>query len=464
MIEILHYSDVENATDDPGRVARLAGCIRANRSADTLLCGTGDVVAPGVLSDETAGEAILPFLEAVDPDFSTFGNHDFDHGPDALRRVVARSPQQWLVANLREEGKPFASALGVRPAAATTVGGERVGLVGVTDPDTLDGHVHATRLTVTDPVEAVEDAVDELATREVDATVVLSHAGRRDDEIAALDGVDLVLGGHDHDRRAGFVDGTPVVRPGARGDWLAEVHLDGDSTDLTLHDVSEATAVEGVRETYLELYSETGLDATVARVGSPVQRRRRDRYPESAVGNVVADAVRRAADADVAVVHPGMFRSGPPLVGDVSIGEIRACTPFDNELYSTRLGGDELLALFESFAFPEPLSHLDVGPEVYGHVSGARLAWRRDDDTLTLVDATVGGEVEAATTYTVAAPAFEFHSDLYPVLDEGRVADTHGHQHDALVEYARQHGLEPETDGRMRAVEDAATDDLRSLR
>jgi 2',3'-cyclic-nucleotide 2'-phosphodiesterase (5'-nucleotidase family) len=73
---LLHYSDLEGVFDSPERVARLAGLIAELRDEETLVVGTGDNTAPGVLSLATEGRAALPFFEAVEPDADTFGNHD----------------------------------------------------------------------------------------------------------------------------------------------------------------------------------------------------------------------------------------------------------------------------------------------------------------------------------------------------------------------------------------------------
>jgi hypothetical protein len=40
----------------------------------------------------------------------------------------------------------------------------------------------------------------------------------------------------------------------------------------------------------------------------------------------------------------------------------------------------------------------------------------------------------------------------------------HGHQYDALLGYAREHGVDVGVEGRMTAVEDTASEELRSLR
>ena len=107
-MRLLHYSDIENAHDDPATIAGLAGTIESLRDDRTLVCGTGDNVAPGVLPLVSEGEIALDFFEAVSPTVETFGNHDFDFGPDRTAEIVRRSPQRWLSANVRLNGSPFA--------------------------------------------------------------------------------------------------------------------------------------------------------------------------------------------------------------------------------------------------------------------------------------------------------------------------------------------------------------------
>lgn len=70
-LRIRHYSDIENATDDPQRIGRLTTCLRERLDDATLVCGTGDTIGPGLLAMETAGEHVLPFIDAAKPDYST---------------------------------------------------------------------------------------------------------------------------------------------------------------------------------------------------------------------------------------------------------------------------------------------------------------------------------------------------------------------------------------------------------
>ncbi|PSQ08230.1 hypothetical protein BRC93_15370 [Halobacteriales archaeon QS_5_70_15] len=95
-LRLLHYSDVENAYDDPERVGRLAGTLLAGDGGDALACGTGDNTAPGVLALRTEGWQSLDLFAAVEPDSETFGNHDLDLCAERTLELVPRSPQQWL--------------------------------------------------------------------------------------------------------------------------------------------------------------------------------------------------------------------------------------------------------------------------------------------------------------------------------------------------------------------------------
>lgn len=458
-VRFLHYSDVENAYDDPARIGRLASSIRELRDDATLVCGTGDTTAPGLLAMETRGAHARRFFRAVAPDFATFGNHDFDPGTDPLRETVAESPQTWVTANLLEESgdRQFAADAGVQRTALTSVDGTRVGLAGVTDPETVRPHPGAEGVRVTDPVEAAARATDELVDRGVDLVVVLSHAGESDDGIASLPAVDLVLGGHVHDVRNDRVDGTPVVHPGQRGERLSEVVVTDGAVDVVLHDVTEAEVAADVAETYRDLRTETGLDETLTRVEGTVPRDRTACYPESVMGNTVADAYRWSADADVAIFNAMQLRTGPALSGEVTVGDVRGAIPFDNPIHATTLTGEEVLELLANLGAPGP----DL--EVFGHVSGATLTWRRTGDDLALDSATVGGESpDPSATYRVSAPAYAFDRGLFPPLASDRVEETTGRAHEALVAHVRRHGL-TDLEGRMRTSVDDAEGSLRSL-
>ena len=100
MPRLLQYSDVENVFDNPRQAGRLAGAIRTRNDDHTIICGTGDNTAPGVLALIDRGQQALELFEAINTDVETFGNHDFDFGIEAIQSIVAASPQTWVSTNI----------------------------------------------------------------------------------------------------------------------------------------------------------------------------------------------------------------------------------------------------------------------------------------------------------------------------------------------------------------------------
>lgn len=207
MVRLVHYSDIENVFDAPERAARLAGRIRELSGPDAAVVATGDTTAPGVLSLVATGRQVLDFYAATDTLLDTFGNHEFDYGPDPLRELVDDATATFVSANVRDEnGDPFGRDEGVVPWTVRRIDGATIGFVGVTDPATDSLNPMAADLTFDDPVAAASDALAEMRAEVaengdgLDHAVVLSHLGAGDDDLARELDVDVILGGHIHSR------------------------------------------------------------------------------------------------------------------------------------------------------------------------------------------------------------------------------------------------------------------------
>jgi 2',3'-cyclic-nucleotide 2'-phosphodiesterase (5'-nucleotidase family) len=464
MVRLLHYSDIENIYDDAERAGRFAGRIAELDGEDALVVGTGDNTAPGVVSLAARGRQALDLFSAVEADADTFGNHDFDYGPDETRGLVAESETTWLGANVRDEqGEPFAAEEGAVPWTIEEAAGERVGLFGLTDPTTDSINPQAAPLTFTDPYEAAERAVAELREEGVDYVVALSHLGGGDDELARRVDVDAVLGGHVHSVRTEFVEGTVCTRPGVNGHSFVEVTLDataptGEAADggvtasARVVDPSEGPVHEGLTEALRRRREAAGLTEVVATADEPFERTEETTFGgESRIGNFVADAYRAAADADVGLQNGGGIREGPPLHGEVTLADLVSVLPFEEPVVVVELTGAELLdALAEADG-----ELLDFGePDWWhAHLSGARLVW--DDEANEIVEATVGGEpVDPDRLYRVATAEYLLHSDHeFPTIGERHRAGEFGIQHDVLAAHARDGGLDVAVEGRVEFVE-----------
>ncbi|MFB6117816.1 bifunctional metallophosphatase/5'-nucleotidase [Halosegnis sp.] len=448
-LRLLHYSDVENAYDAPDRIGRLAGTVRARRDADTLVFGTGDNTSPGVLPLVTRGEQALDFFAAVEPDADTFGNHDFDYGPDRALELVDRAPQPWLCANVRRDGAPFGRDHDVHPWRVFEAGGARVGVFGVVTPKTASINPATGDVSFSDPIVAAEAAVEALREQDVDYIVCLSHLGRGDEQLATAVDVDVVLGGHNHAETVERLGDTLLTRPGANGEILFEIDL--PAREVTRHIVVEGPLNESIRDAMADRMAAAGVDDRVATVEEPIERTEAACFGgESRVGNFVADAYRWYADADVGLQNAGGIRSGPPLTDEVTVGDLISLVPFEEPLAVAEVSG---ATLRRAFAQGEG-SRLGFGePDWWhAHVSGATLVYDRAAGDLR--EATVGGEpIRPDRTYRVALSDYLLHSDdEFPALDEHHRVDRLEVQYRVLEAYARELSIDPQVEGRIKWV------------
>lgn len=445
MFRVLHYSDLEAAYDDPDRVGRLAGLLAARRDEATLVVGTGDTTAPGVLSLVTEGEQALDLFSAIEPDAATFGNHDFDYGLDRTKELVAASPQAWVSTNVYLDGERFGTDVGVVPTKTITVGDSTVGLFGVLDDATPALNPMAEPLTVTDPYEAGAKAAADLRDRGAEYVLALSHLGQGDERLALEADVDAVLGGHVHSERIERVADTVLTRPGVNGHVVLELVVD-DGLDVTRHEVDDAPKDERVATQLQNRRESAGLDTPVGTVTDPIERSERTVFRgESRIGNFVADAYRWAAATDVGLQNSGGIREGPALAGTVTVADLISVVPFEEPVVIAAVDGAELETLFrqargQAFGFGEP-------DWWHAHVSGVRVTL--DGDAVDRV--TVAGDpIDHEATYTVATTDYLLYSDTeFPVLTPAHRVEELETQHRVLVDYAEAVGIDPEIDGRI---------------
>ena len=450
MPRLLHYSDVENVYDDPVRVGQLAGTVRELNGPNALVCGTGDNTAPGVLALIERGRQALDLFEAVDADLETFGNHDFDFGPDATRSLVADAPQTWVATNVYgPDGDRFAAGETV-PWTVESVDGVRIGFIGVTDPATPSLNPMAADLRVSDPYDAAERAVSELRAAGADRIVALSHLGEGDDELARRVDVDVILGGHVHAVRNDRVAGTRLLRPGANAHAVFEVTLGATGPiDVDRHRTADGPVVDDVVSALRGRINAEGLDEVVGQVSEPIDRSDAAVFAgEARIGNFVADAYRWAIGADVGLQNSGGIRDGPPLAGDVTVSDLVSVIPFEERVVEATVTGAELRAILrESSAAVVDFGEPDWW---HAHVSGVRLRW--DTDAHRLVEARIDGDpIDPDATYTLATSAYLLHTGHeFPTLREQHRTGEGDLQFEVLAEYARAVGIDATVEGRIR--------------
>lgn len=376
------------------------------------------------------GGAMLDFLEATGCDAWVLGNHELDRGWNNTAALIAASPMPALSANVRDAADPSRGGFpGLKDAVILDADGIKVGVFGLTTESlsTLASPETMSRLSLTPSIDAARAQVA-LLEPEVDLVVALTHSGLEEDRrlAAAVDGIDLIVGGHSHTSMAEpeQVGGTWVVQAGsyARQLGLARLRVDDGRIKSIVWDLVDLdpVALPGpASPDVIELVERWGAridDKYRSPIGeAPAALNRRDLDGETVLGRWSADVVRRSADAQVGIYNGGGIRADLPA-GRLTLGHLYEVFPFNNEVVVFELQGHELVGLLLD----------NVRQRLRGWTprlvfSGVEWTWAMRMDVPELADVKVLGEpLDPQGTYRVAtnsyvAEQWEKHLGFEPV-------------------------------------------------
>jgi 5'-nucleotidase/UDP-sugar diphosphatase len=236
-ITILHINDVYEIDAIEGgrygglsRAATVLQGLERARSPVLMTLG-GDYLSPSAIGTAVvdgqplAGRQMVDVLNHVGVDWAVLGNHEFDVSESAFRARLSESRFRVVSTNVSDvNGQPFPGT--VRSAIVPVQAGGRtlrLGIIGLTiDSSRRPWVLYAP------PVAAAQEQLAQLQGK-VDAVIALTHLSLAGDQdlVTQVPGIDLVLGGHEHEnwllrRGSGF---TPIVKADANVRTVAIVTL-----------------------------------------------------------------------------------------------------------------------------------------------------------------------------------------------------------------------------------------------
>jgi 5'-nucleotidase len=267
-IQILATNDFHgrllNNTNNEAGAAVLSGAVKQLRAANanTAFVAAGDLI--GASTFESFIQKDVPTIEALNEaglDVSAVGNHELDQGFDDLNvRVQGLADWEYIVSNLRLKTD---NTHALAPTWTQDLGGVTVGYVGAVTEDlpALVSPAGISTINVTDIVEEVNAAADDLKTDGADVVVMLVHEGAPSTDCATMDDagtpwgdivngvsadVDAIVSGHTHLAYnchfpvAGIVGRErPVVSAGQYGSNLNKVVFTVDPDDGAVSAVTQ---------------------------------------------------------------------------------------------------------------------------------------------------------------------------------------------------------------------------------
>ncbi|XP_062137033.1 mannosylglucosyl-3-phosphoglycerate phosphatase isoform X2 [Drosophila sulfurigaster albostrigata] len=367
-LTILHYNDVYNIesmaeTEPIGGAARFATAIKSYAHLNPLVLFSGDAFSPSMLSTFTQGEQMIPVLNQVGTHCAVFGNHDFDHGLDVLVKLIKKTEFPWLMSNVvdNETGRPLG---GGKISHFILHNQISIGLIGLVEREWLETlpTIDPTEVTYIDYVEAGNRLARELRNEGCDLIIALTHMRTPNDINLAekCNGIDIILGGHDHVREVTEINGKMIVKSGTDFQQFSVITIERQAnnrtqftTDVQCVDVTAKIPEDPVLKEELSKYAkfiESKLKDVMGVFSVELDGRfSRVRTQETNLGNWVCDVVLAAVGADVVIINGGTFRSDRiHPVGAFTMGDLVNVIPMRDPLILLEVKGSVLWQALEN--------------------------------------------------------------------------------------------------------------------
>ena len=490
-LTVLHTNDTHatiDTTNSPNHIARrVQAILDAKASVDhSLLVDAGDVFSGTVYFNKYEGLADLAFMNYVGYDAMTFGNHEFDKNSTVLSKFIEAAQFPFVSSNVDFSDDEVLSEL-VQAATdeeaqngkiytelVKTIAGEKVGIIGLTTEDT-ENIASPGDVKFKNAVASAKEAVASLTEKGINKIIVLSHLGYEADQALAeaVEGIDVIVGGHTHTKLTEPTvineDGpaTLIVQTGEKGQFLGKLNvIFNEEGELVEWDGGLISVDEKVNGQYVIKENEEALRMLNAQFKPGIQslmteyigkteikldgERGSVRTKETNLGNLIADGMLYAAKqagsgATIALQNGGGIRASIEQ-GQISIGQVLTVLPFNNDLVTIDVTGQELLQALEN-----GVSKVEVADGRFPHVSGMRFDYdstKEAGERIVRVQILEDGKyvaLDLEKTYTLATNAFtaqggDFYDSFKEAYNDGRVTLLYLPDYDVFKNYIEKVG------------------------
>jgi len=424
-ITLLQINDVYEITPvsggKEGGMARLATLRKQllMQNPNTYMILAGDLFSPSALGTAKVdgarldGKQMVDVLNAVELNYCTFGNHEFDLKEQPFLQRLSESRFTWFSSNAFDRNKK--SFPNVNENVAFTVANAsnqqaRIGLFGVTITKNQPEYV-----TFVDPVAAAKKQAQALRDK-VDILIAVTHLTLAEDmQLAqAVPEIDLILGGHEHENMQVWrgADFTPIFKAdaNARSAYIHHLTFDAETrrlqidsrlqpiTDKISDDAEVSQAVQRWVDMAFGAFSTMGFEATKLVINSPVALDGREstvRNSSSQLTELIAEGFLNAATGvDLAIYNSGSIRIDDELPpGNITEYDVIRILPFGGNVVSVEMRGRLL---------KQVLDQGRVNKGAGGYLQTANVGWSDEKDNW-LID---GKPLDQRRNYKAATSDF----------------------------------------------------------
>jgi 5'-nucleotidase len=439
-----------------------------SESPHTLFLLAGDTISPSVESGTYQGKQMIDAWNATGLDYATFGNHEFDFGPDVLRERMRESHFKWLAANVvdKRSGKLFADT---PEFVIRDFEGVKVGLFGIVLQETLQTSRPGPDIDILDPCATAARVIPRIHAAGAQVVVALTHQTMGDDKkLARCSGVDVIIGGHEHTLLESMSGHAPIFKMDSDARELGRIDLNISKltgklesidweiipvTDKVKNDPAFAALDRkygGLLKTLEQAVGRTEVDLDVKSANV--------RTRETNIGDFIADVFRQATGADVALVNGGSIRADTIFrPGELTKRDVLSILPFNNRVVKLQVTGAVIRAALEHGV---ATAVEEVQPGEFPQVSGIRYAFdtsRKAGARVTSVSVN-GKPLNDRQSYTLATTTYLAveHGDGYDMLGTTFLIRPEQAQVESdilLRAISAARSIAPQTDGRIKRID-----------
>ncbi|MDD5934129.1 MAG: 5'-nucleotidase C-terminal domain-containing protein [Clostridiales bacterium] len=379
---ILHTNDIHGRVDQGidnsvgiSAVAALKKICIAN-GAEVLLLDAGDTFHGKPIATIDKGETIATLMNACGYDAMALGNHDYNYGWNHVLELEKKLNFPILASNVvKEKDKtPF-----VKNHIIIEKNGIKYGIFGLSTMETVTktNPNNVVGLTFFDPVKQAKTEVQQLKSEGAELIIGLGHIGIDESSIPTsvdllneVNGIDLFIDGHSHSTLQSCIEKndskTLLVSDGQYLNTIGCVVIDSDKKMTPYSLDVNALKTMNIRVELLEDETAASVDTKVGNVlveanekmseslkevvGTTTIRldgdRENVRTSETNLGNLAADAIRWAANTQIAMTNGGGIRTSIE-VGDITKGMLSEVFPFGNIIVSKKVTGQAIKDMLE---------------------------------------------------------------------------------------------------------------------
>ncbi len=339
------------------RISALAKKIRSEVDGALLLSSGDDLIPP--LFSIFHGTPEMKGMTLAGYDIVTPGNHEFDIGAEAYKDALKSANFEVVSANLVIDDQELRDR--ILPYTIKRLGDIKIGVFGMMTPDFLRVCSPGDSTTVDqDIISLAQKAVDNLVKEQCDLIIGLTHIGVELDRQLAkgVTGIDIIIGGHDHQYIYETSNNTIIVQAGSRGEYLGVLRFtfsNGEIVNPTWEKIlldstiGYDSKVQDLITGYMAEYKDR-LGQVIGRSSVNLDARKGTvRQQESNLGNLVADSwLAWFSGSDIALVTGGSIRGDKIYpAGPISHLTTNEILPFRDEIVSIEIKGSELKQLLE---------------------------------------------------------------------------------------------------------------------